>query len=170
MRRGGILRELPQPAWASVKENGDFTCIETHSGLRRVGLDPAGRQYLLSPGETEVSLGRALLDALKHSRVLSVREAREFFDHDAVERRYEEWVKDLILKYAYKSRRQLFRDMKNCEVECNANTITICPTHHDKLEGWGREEGDGIVDVVVPLNSGPQEIGAALRVALSRCR
>ncbi|NDL44379.1 contact-dependent growth inhibition system immunity protein, partial [Photorhabdus laumondii] len=44
------------------------------------------------------------------------------------------------------------------------------PSSHEKLEGWS---GDGIsvADyVVIPADSSPEEVGAALRLAFSRCR
>jgi hypothetical protein len=59
--------------------------------------------------------------------------------------------------------------MKSCDIECSGGIITIGPTKHEKLEGWGRTKGDGIEDVVIPPNSPPAEVGAALRLAFSRC-
>lgn len=60
--------------------------------------------------------------------------------------------------------------MKNCGIHCFNGVITISPTRHEKLEGWGREKGDGIEDVILSVDSSPTEIGAGLRLALSRCK
>ncbi len=59
--------------------------------------------------------------------------------------------------------------MKNCDIECGDGFITIGPTHHEKLEAWS---GDGISEadyVVIPADSPLSKIGAALRLAFSRC-
>lgn len=59
--------------------------------------------------------------------------------------------------------------MKNCSVELVKDTLIIQPSHHEKLEAWS---GKGITEsdyVVVSVNSSPGEVGAALRLAISRC-
>lgn len=71
--------------------------------------------------------------------------------------------------YGYKTKRELFKKMRRCDVEERRGVITIGPNHHEKLEAWGRDKGDGIEDVVIEANCSPSEIGAALRLALSRC-
>lgn len=60
--------------------------------------------------------------------------------------------------------------MKNCGIHCVNGVITLSPTRHEKLEGWGRTKGDGIEDVILSADSSPAEIGAGLRLALSRCK
>ncbi|MDX3995096.1 contact-dependent growth inhibition system immunity protein [Pseudomonas aeruginosa] len=63
----------------------------------------------------------------------------------------------------------MFKDMKNCSVELVKDTLIIQPSHHEKLEAWS---GKGITEsdyVVVSVNSSPGEVGAALRLAISRC-
>ncbi|MEE9682579.1 contact-dependent growth inhibition system immunity protein [Lelliottia amnigena] len=57
-----------------------------------------------------------------------------------------------------------------CGVHCENGTITISPTRHEKFEGWGRTKGDGIEDVILSPESSFEEIGAGLRLALSRCK
>lgn len=59
--------------------------------------------------------------------------------------------------------------MKSCDIEEREGMITIGPNNHEKLEAWGREKGDGIEDVVIAASSSHAEIGAALRLAFSRC-
>jgi len=91
------------------------------------------------------------------------------FDRDAVSERYLEWVRSLMTTYGYKTKRELFKDMKNCSIECRNGTIIIGPSCHDRLEGWS---GDGIrqEDHVVIRADGPvADVGAALRLAFARC-
>ncbi|MNV84973.1 hypothetical protein D3C71_1788910 [compost metagenome] len=82
---------------------------------------------------------------------------------------YVEWVNEIMGKFEYKTKRIMFKEMKCCLVELISGSIVIRPTHHEKLEAWsdkGIEEDDC---VVVPADGSPTELGAALRLALSRC-
>ncbi|WP_338052467.1 contact-dependent growth inhibition system immunity protein [Stutzerimonas marianensis] len=43
------------------------------------------------------------------------------------------------------------------------------PSHHEKLEAWS---GKGLSEsdyVIIPSGSSPSDVGAALRLAFSRC-
>lgn len=105
-----------------------------------------------------------LMDTTLKSSMIESREVRV-----AIHAATTKWVQDLISQYGYKSRRELFKDMKHCSVMCTKGQITINPSRHEKLKAWG---GKGIKDsdhVVLPVDSSPAEIGAALRLALSRC-
>jgi CDI immunity protein len=163
------MNEVKKRACARALANDEFFCIETSSGHARMGRDPQGKQHLLTPDTSDDALGSALLDALAHSRFLKVEEIAAFFDYERCKQQYAEWVNTMMKRYGYKSRRALFKNMKNCGIECQDGQILISPTHYDKLEGWGREKDDGIVDVVIGADKSPQEIGAALRLAFGRC-
>lgn len=167
------MNEVVKTAWAEAKSNGDFICVETYSGYRMSIRDPQGKQYLLPSDVSDQELGEVVLDSLAHSRFIPPHEQPEedlvLFDYTLANRRYSEWVKSLMATYGYKTKRALFRDMKNCNIECRDGFITIEPSHHDKLEGWSGE-GIRIEDyVVIPADSPPAAVGASLRLALSRC-
>lgn len=160
-----------QDYWASVYYTQEFLCVDTYSGLGRVGKDPAFPSNLLPSRADDQSVGDIILQALLNSRTLTVLEDRvAFFDLEKGKERYANWIAMLMEKYGYKSKKALFKDMKNCGIHCVNGVITISPTRHEKLEGWGREKGDGIVDVILSADSSPAEIGAGLRLALSRCK
>ena len=168
-----MTNEVQRTAWASAKKNAEFFCIETCSGYRMTTTDPQGKQHLLPVGASDHELGVAVLDAFAHSRFVSPLEHPEedsaLFDFDLSRKRYSEWVKTLMTTYGYKTKNALFREMKNCNIECRDALITIRPSHHDKLEAWS---GDGISKesyVIISSNSPPLEIGAALRLAFVRC-
>lgn len=128
-----------------------------------------------------MQLGSAVLDALRRSRfVLPAPQEgvwihpdatfdMDLYDYQASSRRYAQWIADMLEKYEYKSKRALFKDMKNCDLSCVDQCLTIQPSHHDKLEGWS---GDGISEddyVVLAIDEGAKKIGEGLRLALSRC-
>ncbi len=156
-------------SWADALWNGELLYISTFSGRRRTARDPKGKEFFLQPDADDQTIGEAVLHALESSRVLTMEEANAFFDFENSKRLYEDWVVRMIDRYGYKSRRGLFKDMKDCWIEHQGDKIIFKPTHHDKLEGWS---GEGIHEsdyVVLPASSTSMEIGAALRLALSRC-
>lgn len=168
--------------WARAIRNSEFVCIDTYSGYhggdRR---DPKGRQIFLSPDTSDEALGLALIDVLASSRFVLPTRRTDVWQHPDVEfdldlydyksniERYSEWIKSLMERFGYKTKRALFKDMKNCSVESKNGLITISPSNHEKLELWSREDGDGIEDIVLPAASGPAELGMALRLGFDRC-
>ncbi|RWR02207.1 hypothetical protein ED28_09385 [[Pantoea] beijingensis] len=160
-----------QDYWASCYCTNEFLLIETQSGLGRTGRDPIFPSRLLPLSAENELVGEQILQALSDSRTLNILEERvAFFDLEKGKEQYVAWVAMLMEKYGYKSKKTLFKDMKNCGIHCVNGVITISPTRHEKLEGWGREKGDGIEDVILSTDSSPSEIGAGLRLALSRCK
>jgi len=161
--------EAKQGRRAEVLCNRDFICVETYSGRGLLARDPQGAQHLLPSDAPDDALGSAVMDALTHSRFLSLEEYRLFFDHKKTQERYAAWVTRLMKQYGYRNKRALFADMKNCAIECRDPTIIIRPTHHEKLEAWS---GEGISEsdyVVISAGSDPAALGAALRTGLRRC-
>jgi hypothetical protein len=56
--------------------------------------------------------------------------------------------------------------MNNCCIYLKNGTIKISPNNHEKLKAWS---GIRDADVILSLNNTPEEIGAGLRLAFSRC-
>lgn len=155
---------------ASCYCNSELLLVETQSGLGMVAADPLFPPHLLHPDADNQSIGEVVLQALSDSRTLTIEECDTFFDVEKGKAQYAAWIAMLMKKYGYKTKRALFKDMKNCGVHCINGFITFSPTRHEKLEGWGRTKGDGIENVVLSVDSTPAEIGAGLRLALSRCK
>ncbi|EKN4707033.1 contact-dependent growth inhibition system immunity protein [Yersinia ruckeri] len=159
-----------QDYWASCYCTNEFLLVETQSGLGMVSADTLFPSHLLQPDTDDQSLGEMILQALSDSRTLTVEECETFFDLEKGKEEYAAWIAMLMEKYGYKTKKSLFKYMKNCGIHCVNGVITISPTRHEKLEGWGREKGDGIEDVILSVESPPAEIGAGLRLALTRCK
>lgn len=156
---------------ASCYYTAKFLLIETQSGLGMVAADPLFAPHLLSTEINEHCLGETILQALSDSRTLNDPEERiAFFDLERGKEQYANWIAMLMEKYGYRSKKALFKDMKNCGIHLTNGVIKISPTRHEKLEAWGRTKGDGIEDVILSVDSSPSEIGAGLRLALSRCK
>lgn len=175
------MNQVTQASWAEALCNADLVSIETRSGYRSNRADPKGAQHLLSPDASDEVLGKALLDSLERSRfvVSAPREGtwmhpdaefdNDLYDFEKSAARYEVWKRSLMDRYGYKTHQALFKGMKSCSIERRGGLITIAPMHHEQLEAWGRTKDDGIEDVVIPAESTHAELGAALRLAFSRC-
>lgn len=155
---------------AHVKSNKDFLFVETYSGFWNFLPDPEGKRYLLSSSSSDSDIGSAISDAVSASRQVDPQVDPEFFNViGRVLPQYATWVNGLIDEFGYKSKQAMFKDMKSCSVEMASGSIIIEPSHHEKLEAWS---GKGISEsdkVVIPVNSHPDQVGFALRLALSRC-
>ena len=161
---------MNEPIWRSrarAGNNGDFISIETYSGYRLPMADPEAPEHILESDVSDEVLGNALLAALTQSRFLSTEEARvlrlTISEYNIL------WIQKLMTRFGYKNKNDLFRKLKNCGIEREGGMITIRPSHHEKLEAWS---GDFISKedyVKIPADSPSAEIGAALRLAFSRC-
>lgn len=172
-----MTNEVVRGYWASVYCNDNFICVRTNSGYRGgTDIDPKGKQNFIATDASDEDIGLAVVDALAHSRwVLSAnREDSTYppeveFDSDLTFKkgmdRHAVWVEFLMERYSYKTKKALFKSMKNCYIEKKSGYITFKPTYHEKLEAWS---GTG-EDVVIQDTSAVVEIGAALRLALNRC-
>lgn len=175
------MNDVKKKPFAGIYANEKFICIETYSGYRGGRADPKGKQHLLPTDADDAALGEALMDALTHSRFVLGERRTDVWVHPDVEydmdlydyqkniARYAAWIENLKQRYGYKTKKTLFRKMDNCGVEQVDGKIRISPMHHEKLEGWGREKDDVFEDVIISDQSTTNEIGAAIRLALSRC-
>lgn len=176
-----MMNNVVKMQWAGVVLNKELLCIKTYSGYRSCRADHRGVMYLLTPDASDEVIGEALLDALSKSRFV-LPEPRsdvwihpeatfdsELYDFDATAQRYKDWISHLMSRYGYKTKRALFKGMKSCSVENREGQITIRPSRHEKLEGWGDTGKGGGDHVVISANSSPDQVGFALRLAFSRC-
>jgi hypothetical protein len=163
------MNEIKKESWANAKYNENFILIETYSGYRSSARDPEGVQHFLSVDADYKTLGSAVLAALKYSRWLKIDELDEFFDPEKRKLTYAEWVTNIMHKYSYKTKREMFKNMHSCDITVCGNQMTISPSRHEKLEQWGASKGDNLEDVQLSANADSEAIGKALRLAFSRC-
>ncbi len=164
-----MSQEQEQGLNACALFNNDFYCIETYSGYGLLRRDPEVKSHRLTPECSNEVLGITLLNALSASRVVDP-DDHDFFDRDNASILLNQWLGEMMNTYSYKTKRALFKNMLSCGVRQLNGMITIRPSVHDRLDGWS---GNGIAEsdyVIIPDNSTPEEIGAALRLAFSRCK
>lgn len=163
---------MEQPAkysWASAYQNEQLIWIYTDSGRGMCVYDPQGKEAVLKIHADDKALGEAVKEALACSRLLPPEEAREFLDHRRAEQVYDRRIESLVHDHGYKNKYALLKRMKRCSIEMFKEMITIAPSVHESLESWAREKSDGLEEVIVEACRPASEIGAALRLAFSRC-
>ena len=151
-----------------IKQTDKFYGFKAYSGYALQFEDPEADEILLDLEVSDEMLGQTVLDTLKQSRYLSRNDA--WILQQEAQKKYQEWVQNMMKRYGYKGKRALFKNMKSCGVNLKNNLITIKPSKHDRLEGWS---GDGFTEedyVKIAADSPPAEIGVALRLAFTRCK
>lgn len=171
---------LSKAEWTSVKANHDFITVQTLSGYRSWRMDPQGVMLTLLPSADNEALGAAVLAALDASRFV-LAEPRQgawihpeatfdkrLYDLDFLKSTSDEWVAMHMRQFGYKSRRELFGKLINCNIERRGDQIRTSPTAQEELEGWGGMSQDQ--HVILPRSSTPVEVGEGVRLAMSRCK
>lgn len=153
---------------AGIVMTDKFICINTESGYGLVTIDPDFPSIILPLDSTEQVLGEKLLCALKRSNTqINDEDYNILFNPENMKEKWNRWLNQLKLDYQYRSKRHLLANMLSCSVFLLNNQLNISPTNHSKWEEW---EGLGeSKHVILSLDHSTEEIGAGLRLALSRC-
>ena len=157
-----------QDYWAGYKANERALIIQTWSGFGRYAPDHLYPPHILPLDTDNGTLGTTVLQALANSRTLDNEAERiDFLKQESFKPRYEDWVANLCGNLGYKTRRALFKNMMSGDIWLHNGCLKISPSRHVKLEAWDAIDAD---DVILSLDNSPEEIGAGLRLVLSRCR
>ena len=157
-----------QDYWAGYKANERALIIQTWSGFGRYAPDHLYPPHILPLDTDNGTLGTTVLQALANSRTLDNEAERiDFLKQESFKLRYEDWVANLCGNLGYKTRRALFKNMMSVDIWLHNGCLKISPSCHVKLEAWDAIDAD---DVILSLDNSPEEIGAGLKLALSRCR
>ena len=157
-----------QDYWAGYKANERALIIQTWSGFGRYAPDHLYLPHILPLDTDNETLGTTVLQALANSRTLDNEAERiDFLKQESFKPRYEDWVANLCGNLGYKTRRALFKNMMSGDIWLHNGCLKISPSRHVKLEAWDAIDAD---DVILSLDNSPEEIGAGLKLALSRCR
>ena len=157
-----------QDYWAGYKANERALIIQTWSGFGRYAPDHLYPPHILPLDTDNGTLGTTVLQALANSRTLDNEAERiDFLKQENLKPRYEDWVAKLCGNLGYKTKRALFKNMMSVDIRLHNSCLKISPSRHVKLEAWDAIDAD---DVILSLDNSPEEIGAGLRLVLSRCR
>lgn len=156
-------------AWANIKFNDQFVNVITGSGYRGPRDDRAAFEAYLPANADAETLGKTVLMALGRSRSIDIDEIPMFFDREAVKLLYENWVADATERFAYKSRRALFKDLMSCSVTRSNGLVTIHPWRRKPSEAWGALENYDESALVLDAACTAVELGEGLLLAMQRC-
>ena len=73
-----------------------------------------GYVIYLPPDASDDALGRALLEALDRSRFIWPPDEPEFLNPERYQRCYQNWQKDFMRRYGYKTKRDAYKNMDWC--------------------------------------------------------
>jgi hypothetical protein len=158
---------LPFTQWSDVNRTDRFISIAPRSGYRMVQPEDDGYVIYLPPDAADQTLGRALLEALDRSRFIWPPDEPEFFEWQRYERCYQNWQKDFMRRYGYRTKRDAYKNMDWCRAERSERKMLIRPHKRDKPEYFRNLPEDRTV--VIPETRDEATAGAALRLALDRC-
>ena len=125
-------------------------------------IDPDSTTLLHSPDISDEKLGEFVCQSLRESQAWALEKARGF-THDTT--RYETWIGELMTFGAYKSSKDVTRNLKEVLIDNYEEQIIFIPTSNRRgtFKSFGKE-----FHVIVPENSSKSDIGAALRLAFER--
>ncbi len=158
---------LPFKQWADIHRTDRFISVEPQSGYRRTLPEDEGYVIYLAPDAADEELGRALLECLGKSRFIWPRDEPEFFKADRIMQCYQNWHKDFMRRYGYKTKREAYKTMEWCRATRSEGKISIEPHERLEPEQWKWLSPDR--NVVIPATTDTAAAGAALRLALDRC-
>ena len=157
----------PVSRWAVVYVTRTFVFIGARSGYRQNYIDPDRYSAHFGVDVSDSVLGKAVLEALGRSRFLDPTWNRKFFAGTTIKANYSAWVDDLIKRYRFKAKKQLFDKMAFVLVTRQKGCLAFQPHRWAKPEYWYDLDEDQ--DVVIPETKSADAVGAALRQALDRC-
>ena len=158
----------PFTQWASIYRTDKFISVQPLSGYIRALREDEGYVIYLKPDADPETVGQALLEALDKSRFIWPRDDPEFFDAERIDRCYRNWEKDFMDRYGYKTKRDAYKTMVWCRAKRSQGMISIRPhQRRDKPGEWRWLPPEQ--DVVIQATKDAAALGAAVRLALSRC-
>jgi hypothetical protein len=161
------IGRLPFTQWASIHRTERFVSVEPLSGYRMSLREDALPVIYLAQDASDEALGRALLEMLDRSRFIWPDDEREFFEWQRYSQCEQNWQKDFMGRYGYKTKRDAYQNMNWCRAKRSEETISIEPHKRDKPEQWRNLPPEKTV--VIAATEDAAALGAALRLALDRC-
>lgn len=152
---------------AAIVSTERFVEVSAWAGLRAYRRDTAAFQACFAPSVSDEDLGHAVAAALAASRLMSLEEANATMNRDALSKESDEWIGDKLARYGYKNRSQLYKGMKNVDVQRMVNGIRFMSWRKYRMDGWVPIDGpEGVI--LLPLDTTDDQLGAAARAALER--
>jgi len=156
-------------AIAEAMFNGDFyRIIPMSQGMLSYAEPSASPQYL-DPYADDESLGKAVREALSHSKRVSIDEFQNIFHSGIIQKNADERNALAMKEYGYKTKRAMWKKMDSCGVAVFDDRIEIQPTHQKSLDSYTANKTEGPFPLDIPTTASDAELGAVLREGFKRC-
>ena len=162
-----ILNPMTKRRSASLYGTDKFICVHALYGYRRALLADDGFRAYIAADASDESLGSSVLRALNESHAMDPVKDRDFFDGRRHYETYKGWLNEAMAKYNMRSKSQMFKHLAYCSIHREKGKISIEPHAHrgsDRIDVLG---DDQIVEI--PASTNAIAVGAAVRLAMSRC-
>ena len=160
--------DVPFTQWAVINQTEKFTVTLQLSGYRRHLYEDQTHPIYLDPNPTEETLGSALLESLNISRFVDPWKEGDFFSADRIVASDKAWHAEFMKRFRYKTLREAYKNMLYCLAQRSEGRIAIRPHRRgDKPRFWWDLPPEQTV--VIPATDDPGILGAAAKLALSRC-
>jgi CDI immunity protein len=156
----------PFTQWSRIHRTERFISVQPVSGYRIIQLEDDGYVIYLAPDANDEALGRALLETLARSRFIFPPDPA-FSEAERYLRCHSDWQKDFMQRFGYRTKREAYKNMDWCETARSEGKISIKPHKRDKPEYFRSLPSEKTV--IIPATDDAGAVGAAVRLALSRC-
>jgi len=137
-----------------------------HGGALVLNLD---FDPLLLPIDIDAqNLGRSIRVALNANKKIPPESLKEFIFSPITNDWMENRKKNIMKKYGYKTKKILFRNMRNVFVKLMDKEVVVSPTHQDGLDFsfTGLKKVD---DLIIDINCSDEELGRTVKLAYEKC-
>lgn len=145
----------------------DFISVTANSMGSLYYFEYSFQPILLRVDCSNEQLGLAILEALSHSKQISINEFSENFESGFFREKYNEYIQYLVKRFNYKNKKQLFRTILSVSISEIDDEFQAISTHQDSLYGFSAE-GQSCITLIKSSVS-PSALGTFAREALSRC-
>jgi hypothetical protein len=153
--------------------NGEKILFEPLFGYAQyVPLPNSKRKIFNISNLSDKQLGKELLEVLSNSRTLDIAEVNSFFNNERLEKEDKECLSIMIKLFNKKNKTELYKCLMKIRIytEYKDNVTNMRPTKHCRSDVYsGISPGEGPEIIRIPLSSSDEEIGEALKLALTRC-
>ena len=185
--------------YAGILCNEKFINIYTLSDVGDCRYDPLGENIYIPLDSDLHTIGDSVLKALSKSRDLSIsdedRESfsglcdtkgvfvarqwiyerypeRKLFDNELCDKRYHETIEDMRVKYGYKTKSVLLKNMQMLAISCDTeNETNFKSWQHKNGDHWsGGDKKDPALEFSISSSSSVEVVGAAAKYAIGNCR
>ncbi len=163
------MSDIQNEKWATIDMNNQFINIKTCSGYSATVMDAEQHSAYYDTDASDLDIGKSVRKALGLSRFVHPIENKELDLYLFNPERYQNWLEFTMKKFGYKTKSKMFKPMLSCGVTLRDSMIYIRPRHQYRLDGWDRTGLTEADNVIIPETCTDEELGAAARLALSRC-